>query len=93
MKKVLYILLLLVELVVGFALLAVATISIRWIGFCIVTAVWAALTVWMLAKLKKADSDQDRRKVKRWLALVMLLPAVAAVIAIFVFVMIAIQYI
>ena len=93
MKKVLYILLLLAELVVGFVLLALSTIAIRWIGFGIVTAIWAALTVWMLTKLKKAEDDSSRRKIKRRIALVMLIPAVAGIAGISAFVVIATQYI
>ena len=55
-----------------------------WPFFAVVTAVWGALMVWQVVKLKKVKEDKAKRKAKTLIALVMLLPAVAAFAAIFV---------
>jgi uncharacterized membrane protein len=75
MKKVLYIILLIAELVGGFGLLILATSVTDWGYFSIVTAVWAALMVLMLVKLKKSGDASGKRKIKTAIAFVMLLPA------------------
>ena len=78
MKKALYIVLLAVELVVGFVFLTLVAGSgiVGWTYFAIVTAVWAIVEVLLFVKLKKAADDSSRRKIKVAIALAMLLPAV-----------------
>ena len=49
-----------------------------WPFFAVVTAVWGALMVWQVVKLKKVKEDKAKRKAKTLMALIMLLPAVAA---------------
>ena len=78
MKKTLYFILLAVEFFVGFLLLVLSASLAGWPFFAVVTAVWAALMVWQLVKLKKAKEDKAKRKAKILMALIMLLPAVAA---------------
>ena len=77
MKKALYIILLIAELVGGFYLLILATSVTGWVYFSAVTAVWAVLMVLVLVKLKKNGDASSKRKIKGAIALVMLLPAVA----------------
>ena len=77
MKKALYIILLIAELVGGFGLFLLVTSVTGWVYFSIVTAVWAALMVLLLVNLKKTAYANSKRKIKVAIALVMLLPAVA----------------
>lgn len=79
MKKALYLILLAVEFLVSFIILAMAAGWIGWTFFFAVTAVWAALMVWQIVKLKKSAEVKAKRKAKILMALIMLLPAVAAV--------------
>ena len=77
MKKAIYIILLVAEFLVSFALLTLTTSVTSWTYFVIITAVWAALMARMLVNLKKAADESSKRKIKVAIALVMLLPAVA----------------
>ncbi len=77
MRKALYIILLVAEFLVSFVMLTLTTSVTSWTYFMIITAVWAALLVWSLVKLKKATSVGSKRKIKVAIVLVMLLPAVA----------------
>ena len=78
MKKTLYFIFLAVEFFVGFLLLVLSASLAGWPFFAVVTAVWAALMVWQLVKLKKAKEEKSKRKAKILMALIMLLPVVAA---------------
>ena len=78
MKKALYFLLLAVEFFVGFFLLVLSSSWVNWTFFAVVTAIWAALMAWQIAKLKKAKEDKEKRKAKILMALIMLLPTVAS---------------
>lgn len=75
MKKALYIILLLAELVVGFLLLSAAWASIGWIPCVIAIAVWAALLAWQIVMLKKNGDAAKARKIKQNIALIMLIPS------------------
>ena len=75
MKKALYTLLLVAELVGGFWFLVLATSVTGWGYFYLVTAVWAALTALLLVKQKKTCDASGKRRIKVAIALVMLLPA------------------
>ena len=77
MKKALYIILLIAELVGGFCFLLLVTSVTGWVYFSIDTAVWAALMALLLVKLKKTGDASGKRKIKVAIVLVMLLPAVA----------------
>ena len=78
MKKALYIILLLAELVGGFILLTLVSMGAMGLAFLLtVTAIWAVVTALVLVKLKKAEAD-SKRKLKVFLALAMLIPAVGA---------------
>ena len=77
MKKALYIILVVAEFLVSFALLTLTTSVTSWTYFGMITAVWAALMVVLLVKLKKAVDESSKRRIKVAIALVMLLPAVA----------------
>ena len=86
MKKALYMILLIAEFVVGFGLLALATTATGWAYFLIVAAVWVAVMVLLLAKLKKTPGVEGKRKPKVAIALCMLLPLVAAIVGFIYFV-------
>ena len=75
MKKALYILLLLAELVIGFLLLSAAWANIGWLPCVIAIAVWAALLVWQIVMLKKNSDAAKAWKIKRNIALIMLIPS------------------
>ena len=75
MKKALYILLLLAELVIGFLLMSLAWDGIGWIPCVIFIAIWAALLVWQILALKKNDDGAKAWKIKRNIALIMLILA------------------
>ena len=75
MKKVLYILLLLAELVIGFLLLSAAWANIGWLPCVIAIAVWAALLAWQIVMLKKNSDAAKAWKIKRNIALIMLIPS------------------
>jgi hypothetical protein len=77
MKKALYIILLVAEFLVGFALLTLTTSVTSWTYFLIVTVVWAALMALLLVKLKRTVHTGSKRKIQVAIALAMLLPAVA----------------
>ena len=79
MKKALYLILLAVEFLVSFIILALASDWIGWTFFFAVTAVWAALMVWQIVKLKKSAEVKAKCKAKILMALIMLLPAIAAI--------------
>ena len=86
MKKALYMILLIAEFVAGFGLLALATTATGWTYFVIVAAVWAAVMVWLCAKVKKVTSEKGKRKSKVAIALCMLFPLVAAIVGFIYFV-------
>ena len=81
MKKALYIILLVVELILGVIVLGYTTILSGATALLLVFALWAVLAVWILAKLKKAEDGGRKRKLKCALALVTLIPLVAGVAA------------
>jgi len=80
MKTVFYILLLLVELVVGFLAISLAWANTAWIPCIITVLVWAVLLVWQIILLTKAADAEVRRKIRRRIALVMLIPTIGFII-------------
>lgn len=92
MKNVLYIFLLVVEFLVGFALLTLASGYCGWALLMSVGVVWAALMAFLLVKMVKTVDDESRRTIKSKIALVMLLPFVAAIAGIAAFVIVLSQY-
>ena len=80
MKKVAYVILLLVEAVLGFPALSLAWVNVEWIPCVVIIAVWAALLVWQLLTLKKATGAESTRKILRRIALVMLVPLLGGII-------------
>lgn len=80
MKKALYMILLIAEFVVGFGWLVLTTALTGWTYFVIVAAVWAAVMIWLCAKVKKVTSEKGKRKSKVAIALFMLFPLVAGII-------------
>ena len=69
MKKALYGLLLIAELVLAAMILSLLWNSTFYLGIAIIVIVWAALMAWVLVKLKKADDEAMKRKLYRRLAL------------------------
>ena len=90
MKKALYVILLVVEFLLGTLALSYMALFTTWTFLFLLFIPWAVLAIWVLAKLKKADSEELKRKLKRRLALVMLLPLLAG-IGIFVFFVVALS--
>ena len=82
MKKALYMILLLAELVVGFLATSLAWVNIGWLPCVIALAVWAALLAWQIVTLKKNSDAAKARKIKRNIALIMLIPAALYVVMI-----------
>ena len=81
MKKALYFILLAAEAVVGLLSLSLMKNNLSWIPCLITAAVWAALLVWQIGRLKKAGDESQKRKARRNIALVMLTPTVATFLA------------
>ena len=80
MKKALYIILLIAELVLGLAILSILWNSTFYLAMGVIIAVWAALLVWVLLKLKKTEDAAAKRKLYRRLVLVMASPTIIFVI-------------
>ena len=79
MKKVLYIILLLAELAFGALLMSAAWNSIGWLPCVITIVLWAVLLVWQIVVLKKNTDEAKARKIKRNIALIMLIPSLSYV--------------
>ena len=75
MKKVFYVLFLLAELVLDLMLLSVLWNSTLYIEIVMIVILWAAILVWLLLKLKRADDTAIKRKLYRRLILGMATPA------------------
>ena len=75
MKKALYLILLLAELFVGFLMVSLVWVNIGWLPCVITLALWAVLLVWQIVTLKKNSDAEKARKIKRNIALIMLIPS------------------
>ena len=82
MKKVLYVILLLAELVVGFLLMSSAWANIGWLPCVITLVIWAALLAWQIVMLKKNSDAVKAWKIKRNIALIMLIPSALYIVMI-----------
>ena len=80
MKKALYIILLLAELFVGFLLMSAVWSNLGWIPCAITIAVWAGLLVWQIVALTKNSDAAKAWKIKRNIALIMLIPSAMYVV-------------
>ena len=80
MKKVLYLILLLVELFVDFLMVSLVWVNIGWLPCVITLALWAVLLVWQIVTLKKNSDAEKVRKIKRNIALIMLIPSTLYVV-------------
>ena len=83
LKKVLYIALLIAEFLFGFYALFVTSVLVSWWLLVGVLPVWVALMVWQFIRLKKEDVKK-KGKIKFLIALINLLPTIAALITIFI---------
>ena len=77
MKKILYLLLLIAEAVVGCLLMMLAWANTFEVACAVTCVVCVALLVWQFISLIKAKDAVARKKIKRNIALVMLLPIAA----------------
>ena len=84
LKKVLYIALLVAEFLFGFYILFVTSVLVSWWLLVGVLAVWVALMVWQFIRLKKETDAKKKGKIKFLIALINLLPTIAALITIFI---------
>ena len=80
MKKALYLILLLAELFVGFLMVSLVWVNIGWLPCVITLALWAVLLVWQIVTLKKNSDAEKARKIKRNIALIMLIPSTLYVV-------------
>ena len=80
MKKVLYIILLLAELALGFLLMSQAWDGLGWLPCVITIAVWAGLLAWQIVMLKKNGDAAKAWKIKLNIALIMLIPSAMYVV-------------
>ena len=69
MKKVLYGLLLLVEVIAALMIMSILWNSTFYLAVAAIAVIWAALVTWVLIKLKKVDDEAMKRKLYRRLAL------------------------
>ena len=83
LKKVLYIALLVAEFLFGSYILFVTSVLVSWWLLVGVLPVWVALMVWQFIRLKKEDVKK-KGKIKFLIALINLLPTIAALITIFI---------
>ena len=72
--------LLLAELVVGFLLMSSAWANIGWLPCVITLVIWAALLAWQIVMLKKNSDVVKAWKIKRNIALIMLIPSTLYVV-------------
>ena len=79
-KKILYFLLLIAEFVVGCLLMMLAWANTLEIASIVTGVIWAALMVWQIILLTKATDAIARKKIKRNIALVMLIPIAAFIV-------------
>ena len=80
MKKVLYFILLAAELALGAVCMNIIWNATLQLPCVIVAIVCAALLVWQVIKLVKATDDAAKRKAKRNIALVLLIPTIVFVV-------------
>ena len=80
MKKALYLILLLAELFIGFLMVSLVWVNIGWLPCVITLALWAVLLVWQIVTLKKNSDAEKARKIKRNIALIMLIPSTLYVV-------------
>ena len=86
MKPVLYTFLLIAEAVLGIWTMLLVWNATAYIPCIITVAVWAALLVMQLLKWKKATEEDEKRKVRRRMPLVMFFPTLAFIIMVIVFI-------
>ena len=86
MKKVFYGILLAAELALSAVCMSLLWSNTAYIAMAIIIAIWVALLIWVLLKLRKADDAAIKRKLYRRLALVMVSPVVMFVIAVIIFI-------
>ena len=80
MKKVLYILMLVVEFVIGALLMELAYHNTFEIATVITVIATLALAVWQIVELIRAKDATAKGKIKRNIALIMLIPVAAFII-------------
>ena len=74
MKKVLYAILLLAEFFIGLLLMTLVWSVTLYIPCVIIGVVWAAMMIWQLILLKRTTDAAKKRRIKRNIVLVMLIP-------------------
>ena len=62
--------------------MSLAWVNIGWLPCVITLAVWAALLAWQIVTLKKNSDAAKARKIKRNIALIMLIPSASYVVMI-----------
>ena len=80
MKNVLYILMLVIGFALGAYVLTFVSFASNWKFMLLYFVVWAVLSVMQIKKLKQADSAEDRKKLKKGLALIMLSPLAVGIV-------------
>lgn len=80
MKMALYIILLFAEMVVDFLAISLAWTNLGWFPCMVTIVVWAVLFVRQILRLIKATDIENKRKIRRRITLVMLVPILGAII-------------
>ena len=80
MKKALYIVILIAEFVLGSLLMELAYRNTFEIAVVITVIATIALAVWQIVRLIKANDSSAKGKIKRNIALVMLIPVAAFIV-------------
>ena len=82
MKKVLYIVLLFIELVLDVLLMSLLWSNQAWLAWGIIAVVWGGLLIWQVLALKKVSDDISKKRIYRRIALSMLVPIVGFIIVV-----------
>ena len=80
MKKVLYMILLVAEFVLGILILNMTRVNFNLILALAVAVVWIGVVAWQAVQLKKTEDEAMIKKMKRRIAWLMLLPVAVPVV-------------
>ena len=78
--KLMYIVLLIAEIVIGGLLMSLAWVNVGWIPCVIALAICAALLLWQFIRLKQIYDSKRRRRIFGLIALILQIPIVVAVV-------------
>lgn len=80
MKMVVYIILLLIEIVVNFLVLSLTLTNLGWFPCVVTIIIWAVLFAKQVLMLIKSNDIEEKRRINRRIAFVMLVPILGFII-------------